>query len=526
MTTLPNRILAIVRPQKFSTYTFLFFLIYLIIGAIIVPDYGISTDETNQDKKAQYTIDYVLGRNDNLLTYDDRHYGAVLGIVFKLAGRFSDDFRVDYLARHYITFLIFYISTIIFHRLLRRMGYNQAFALLGTAVLILHPHIFAHSFYNPKDLPFLSIVIVYLYTLYLFIQQRTYKLAMLHGFVSGLLVVFRIAGVMMWAVTFLIWLSSFIGQSRMRTKTIGLGLAYLILALATVYVLLPAFWLHPISEARIFLSMQLFTWPNKELFMGQYLYASELPWIHIPVYMLVTTPLLYILLFAIGSIVILFDLFRGRLFTLTASHKFMALLAFYVPLASILILDPVVYNGWRHAFFMYPAAVVLIVEGLRRLWYLDLPLLGNWSAKGARFLAAVLVGYQLISVVAFMVDSHPYEHVYYNRLAGKTLADAAMQYNMDYWGLTYIGALKNLLLIVDSPTIRVNASSEGRLLDNYRFLKAEDRERFKILRSSEPADYFITNFRRSRDMDRDRRAMISSISVRGAIINATYKYDQ
>ena len=163
--------------KRFSFLIILFFVSYFFIGTSIFSDYGISTDELTETKTADITIDYILGKNNRLLTHDDRHYGAVLQIVFKIIRGFFPDFRSHFLAMHYITFLIFFSSTIIIYKLLRKMGYHQILALLGTALLILHPHIFSQSYYNPKDIPFLSIFIASLYTLCLLFQNRTYKTA-------------------------------------------------------------------------------------------------------------------------------------------------------------------------------------------------------------------------------------------------------------------------------------------------------------------------------------------------------------
>jgi preprotein translocase subunit SecG len=120
----------------------LFFAAYLLIGVVWSADYGVSTDESFEANTAQITIDYVTGANDRLLTYEDRHYGALFALLLQAASSPFSDSRDNLLARHLVTFLFFYLSTILFYKLSRKLGYSSLFSLLGTALLILNPQIF------------------------------------------------------------------------------------------------------------------------------------------------------------------------------------------------------------------------------------------------------------------------------------------------------------------------------------------------------------------------------------------------
>ena len=118
----------------------------------------------------------------------------------------------------------------------------------------------------------------------------------------------------MWAITFLIGIWSFFIQKQSRSKTFLLGLVYITFALATVFILLPALWHDPIGEAKVFLSMDLFTWGNRELLIGSILACERTSLVPHPRLYLVTTPLLYIFFFSLGNIFLLHDLFIKREF--------------------------------------------------------------------------------------------------------------------------------------------------------------------------------------------------------------------
>ena len=64
-----------------------------------------------------------------------------------------------FLLRHFLNFIIFFIGVIYFYKLINE-NFSNKLALLGTSILITTPRIFSHSFYNSKDILFLSLIII------------------------------------------------------------------------------------------------------------------------------------------------------------------------------------------------------------------------------------------------------------------------------------------------------------------------------------------------------------------------------
>ena len=111
------------------------------------------------------------------------------------------------------------------------------------------------------------------------------------------------------------------------------------------------------------------------LFMGKLISPQELPWSYLPVWIGITTPLAYQALFVIGcgsavwsgarrGNAWLAENFRGQL---------LALAWVFGPIIAVIVLRPVLYDGWRQMFFIYPGIVLLSVEGARWLLPADLP---------------------------------------------------------------------------------------------------------------------------------------------------------
>ena len=76
------------------------------------------------------------------------------------------------------------------------------YAWHGGLLLVLSPRIFANAFYNSKDIPFLSMYIIAVFTLLCFLEKKTFPRALIHALVCGILIDIRILGVMVPFFTF------------------------------------------------------------------------------------------------------------------------------------------------------------------------------------------------------------------------------------------------------------------------------------------------------------------------------------
>ncbi|MEM6292844.1 MAG: glycosyltransferase family 39 protein, partial [Myxococcota bacterium] len=118
--------------------------------------------------------------------------------------------------------------------------------------------------------------------------------------------------------------------------------------------------------------------------------------------------------------------------------------ALLVPLAAVVVLNPVLYDGLRHVLFLVPAACVLAAWGwtetVRRWWR-------GWVLfVGAAVLVAVgATGRQVIRIVA----DHPTQAVWFNELAGG-LRGVEDRYSLDYYGFSYGPASEALRAYVAS----------------------------------------------------------------------------
>jgi len=229
------------RTQNKSNYLIIVpFVLYLLIGVFIYQDYGISWDESSSRKNGLISAVYInkilkvislKGLKNHAVEYSEipdlhdrknRDYG-VLFEVFLVGAEYLfklKDSKQIFQARHFFTFLVFWISVVYFYFLIQNIFEDRVYGLIGCICLVLSPRIFAHSFYNSKDLVFLAVSIIATYTLFQYLRQLSVVWTLMHGLATAALVSIRIVGIYIFAVTLLFYAIQFIKRDRSVTKLI------------------------------------------------------------------------------------------------------------------------------------------------------------------------------------------------------------------------------------------------------------------------------------------------------------------
>jgi hypothetical protein len=142
------------------------FSLLIFIGLSIYKDYGISADEATQREIAWKSIDYVINGNDELLSYTDRDYGVAFEaplLALEILLFDLDAYHQIYPFRHLMIHLFFLLGVVFFYALANELFKNKWLALVAVILLVIHPRIYAHSFFNSKDIPFLVMLIITIY---------------------------------------------------------------------------------------------------------------------------------------------------------------------------------------------------------------------------------------------------------------------------------------------------------------------------------------------------------------------------
>lgn len=466
-----------------------FFLGVLAVGLVAFDDYGITWDETGQRAYGEVVHAYVFQGEDALLTFRERYHGPGFELFLVVAERALRvvDSRSIYLLRHLLTFLAFYLGIVFFYFLCRRYFRNALYGLAGSALLVLSPVVFAHSFYNSKDIPTLSLFTISTYTLLRFTKSRSFTWAVIHAVSSALLMSVRMTGLLVPVLTGIVYVW---GIPRSTRKWLVLAGYLLLWSLLTV-AFWPTLWEGPIHQfLSAFREMQAYPWRGKVFYMGRYLSRRDLPWHYVPVWIAISTPLAYTGAAVLGLIVSLGTLIRRTTSREERKGRLVITVWFLAPLFFVMVLHSVVYDAWRHLFFIYPAFLILALQGFRWLFRTIRRIASERWRSVANLGLNGIIGLSLLSTAFFMVTNHPLQQVYFS-IPRSWVAD---RFELDYWGASYRQALEHLLAIDPDSRIPIKVANYPGVL-NVGMLPQSERRRILLVGPDGEARYFLTNMR-------------------------------
>ncbi len=318
--------------------------------------------------------------------------------------------------------------------------------ILAGLLLALTPPWWGHMFNNPKDIPFAA---AHIWAVALLLRWLTVwpelpaGLVLKTGVAIGLALGSRIGGVVLLGYLGLatVWPAKS-GADRGLSKVLPLGLTAAAVAWAVMMVCWPMAQRHPVDWPYETLTNFLHYYPLKfsVLFGGQMYFADNLPWNYLPGCLAITLPELVLAGLALAAVAAVHALgWRRDGITRAAAGRWgLVVLAAVLPIAMIVAMRSVVYNGIRHVLFVVPPLCVLAGAGLDRAigW---LATRGRGWRVGAGALAVAWLGWHARTIVRI----HPHEYIWYNAGIGG-LRGAFLRYELDYWGNSYPEAIERL----------------------------------------------------------------------------------
>lgn len=494
----------------------LIFGLYLVAGLLLVPDYGISWDEPLQRNHGLVSMDYVNSLFNGKLyegklaehewkDYPYKDHGVFYQLLSlgleKLFG--LTEVRDIFLLRHYLSFLLFACGAFFLFLLIWQRWKHWWLAVFGFLLYITFPRVFADGFYNPKDTIALSWFCINLYTLNRFLNKKTMRRAGIHALMNAMMMNSRIFAVFVVFVTLLLLLwDQFKPSFKIPGKKLAM-IAGIYLVLFVVFSILPwpNLWLDPFEN--VFQGLKRASrwhWDGYVLLNGNWIKATALPPWYAPFWMSITLPLTHLLLFLAGLFLVVFKLIRNSkyLFYRDSGGRMdtAIILLLVLPLLGVIYKKSVMYDGWRHLYFLY-APMVYLATNAAFLWVKRMRL------RQQLIYAVSLVVFFIYGgrLVYQMFDNHPFQYTYFNELIKRPAVD---RYEMDYWGVSYKKAYEELYNRFPHDTF-LCVSRYDPAWYNYMALEPKYKERiqFKDERSGElpPHYYYISIFRFEYELD-------------------------
>jgi hypothetical protein len=230
---------------------------------------------------------------------------------------------------------------------------------------------------------------------------------------------------------------------------------------------------------------------------------------------------LYTVLFAVGFFTSAKDLLRNPVgFYRTRRNDLVWMMWFFVPVVSVIALRSVLYDGWRHMFFIYPAFLIVALTGLRSIFEFVNNRFRGFFLRAAKSLCVFAVFACLAGTAFVMAKCHPYQNAYFNVLTGD-MKNAKDKFDLDYWGLSYKQALQYILDNDPDGSIKVaSANPPGHV--SFLAISPEDRKRLVYVEDPEDAKYFLTEYRWHKE-DYPYEDEFYSIKVGNARIMTVFK---
>ena len=457
--------------------------LFAVVGAAVVSDYGVSVDTEGQRQIAAANLQYVLGADDALSAgagylpvAHDRYYGMAFELPLLLAERALglDDSRTAHLFRHGVTHLFWLCGGFACFLLARRLFDSGPLALLAMLLFLLHPRLYAHAFFNGKDVPFLSMFMIALCLIHRAFEKDTVRAFAVLGMGAAVLTNLRIMGVMLVAAVLgmraLDLLCAMQWSERRRVlKTIA---AFGAACAATLYAISPYLWSDPRQFGEALRILSEHSHSGWQLFQGRFVRPDDLPWRYSPTWVAITTPPFTLLLGGAGVFGIAWRVAaRPGLALRNTPLRFGLLLTacLTAPPLAVAALGANTYDGWRHLYFLHAPLALLAASGLR------LP--ASRDAARVRRGAYAAAGVAAAGILIAMARIHPLQHVYFNFLVDRTTPEhLRTQYEMDYWRTARLGALRHLARTWPSTSLCL----AGRGRSNPALLSEAQRKRLRF----------------------------------------------
>ena len=511
----------------------LIFAIYFLVGLLIVGDYGLSTDEPMERRTSLVNYVYVMERfmiasehetvqevlhgTPYIMEWSDRFYGVALQtltVLVEHARRFDMTYQEIFVMRHTFTFINFFIGGIFFYLILRRRFGDTWLPVVGALFYILYPRFFGESFFNIKDILFFSWCVISSYFVLRWLEDDDKQAFILPAAITlAVATNTRVLGI---SILLLACGFAFIqglvkpGQLRYHVRKCA---HLMLLTFASYVVITPFTWSNPIKNTidTFFHFLWFQPWNSTHFYLGEMI-TREVPWHYIPVWMGVTVPVLYIVLFLVGFVLIVANWVKtgkGHMY----DWFFFAM--FVCTLLGFIYLRISMYEGWRHAYSIFLPFLFISVNGLYRAYKF-------LSAKGKipRFGFMGVVAASLVYLLVWIVMSHPYQYVYFN-IASRRVA--ARYFAVDYWYVSTADMARYALARTDEPFFIMGTGAHSYNFNH--ILPEEDRQRF-VFASYYLADFYIRGSRieyEARAVVPHGFAEISSIWVDGMRIATLYE---
>ncbi len=501
---------------------FIFFsIIYLFIGILNVKDYGVGIEEHFQRSSGFFWLNFILDHLslDSLKMVAENKFlelkefspdlprlsiANYYGILFDLPAALIESLlniknpNTFFYLRHLMNFLFFYIGGVFFYKILSIRFSKQIIPFLGTCMYLLTPKIYGNSFFDGKDVFFLSILTISFYFYLNYEKNKNLGSLIMMILLFSFSTSSRIFGLMLpVSFIFLVLLETL--NSKNPNKNFILILIFSTLYLIFLFLHWPYMWTFDYTQVLNFFDPFKVHTDLKVFFEGSFYESSHLPLKYIPKWIIISTPIFYLIFFSIGIFFYLKriflriinieakslgnDLWKGK----KEKFDFFIFFSFFQIFVIYVSTNPNLIKGWTHFLFLNYFIVYFASLGI---FYLL-----NFFRKKKFFIQLffLIIIFFFSELLYKIVIYHPYQSIYLNNFMTKKNKNL---YQVDYQSLSRSEAILEILKDTKKERTIVGTASWTPLKNGMSMVPINIKKQilFSGTSNKEKADYIYTNF--------------------------------
>ncbi len=502
-----------------------------------IDDFGVSLDDEiyylNGVNTYEYIKHFFLSFNNKDINLEEyRSQLKEWPIIFELVLVFICEIlninKIEkiYLISHQLNFIIFFISLFYFYKFINKRFKNSLLASLSVLFLVLSPRIFTESFYNSRDIFFMSLFIFFIHHCFCFVENKNYSNLLKLSFFSALLINAKVLGLIPFSMFCSLYAYNFLNTKKRFYENVNKIFFFIIFNCFFIYLFWPYLWNNPIINLYTAFRDILIYHENLivlNFYFGEYIESTSTPWHYRIVWFLITTPLVILFLFFCGISLSLKKFLVIIKKSLATKYKietkeFIDLFLFLVLISSLLTViefNNSKFGGWRHIYYLYPIIIYFSIN------FFDFIL--NKKSNNLKILIVLLITFNLTYNLSWIYKNHPNQYVYFNLVNKRYFMN---NFDLDWWGISHKEAITYILDNDKNKKIKINGKGFTNLRDSVLYL-AQDKKSRVILTNINEADYIIDNkMKRVRDYKKNENINFEDyydIKVDGFIINKVLK---
>ncbi len=423
-----------------KNYFYFFLFLYLILGIFLSLSVGITHDESHDllvwNLNKQLILNFLFGNNYDVsfLESGGKYYGFgfhiasfPIEIFINSISNFidiKDNARV-LVNKHATVFLFYVISSLYFNKILFYITKNKEYSFACTLLYLLYPYLLGHSFFNIKDIPFLSVWLIA--TFYIIKISKClinhniirFKDLFILSILTAYLLSIRISGILIFLEYFIVFLFlTNILNIRIKDFIIKFYKQFFIFFFTVIilfYILHPSYWLNPLAviDGIKYMSQHLQTVCT--VTMGKCMKAQNLPSSYLPLWLMFKLPLLVLCGLLIFPLIEK-KLFKDKINTLIIGSLIITTISIILLL---ILFNTNLYDEIRQVMFLVP---LLFVISLSSIYFLSKKI----SLITVVFFSVIFV-YQNVKI-------YPYNYIWINNFSN--FIKVGDNFELDYWGVS------------------------------------------------------------------------------------------